>query len=105
MATSQLSPSFKKFAGRTNQGSYDKARTAERVARGIPYSVGSKGTGVVSGIRGVMQKDRQTGEEYPICSVEITIETPEAMRGRKLSGAGLQGYIRDTTPVPLLPTE
>ena len=96
MTKSQMSAGFAKFSAKTTKGSYDEARQNERIGRGIPFPVGAKGTAVVGAIICDETKaDEKTGEKFPRVRVELTVETPEAARGKSLSGSGLMQTIKD----------
>jgi len=96
MAKSTISSGFAKFAAKTTKGAYDEARKGERMGRGIPFPVGTTGTGVVSAvICDTTKKDEKTGEQHPRIRVEIKVETPEEGRGKTLSGPGLMQTIKD----------
>jgi len=96
MSKSQMSAGFAKFSSKTTKGAYDDARQNERIGRGIPFPVGTKGTAVVSSIICDETKaDEKTGKKFPRVRVELSVETPEAARGKKLSGSGLMQTIKD----------
>ena len=94
MAKSKVSAAFQKVASRTTKGAFDEARKAERQARGIPFPIGMKGTGVVSCIVCDMTKAKEGKESVPIVRVELKADTPEGARGKILSGPGLMWMIK-----------
>jgi len=91
MAKSKISKGFAKFANKATSGSFDEARKAERTARGIPFPVGTKGTGIVTVIADEMEIQ---GESTPYVVGEITVLTPEGAKGRKVRTT--QWVIRDS---------
>ena len=95
MAKSQISAGFQKFANKTTKGEYDKARKAERIGRGIPFPIGTKGTGYVSAIICKETKPDNEGVKHPMIRVEVKVEAPEASKGKTLSGPGLMQTIKD----------
>lgn len=94
MAKSNISKDFARFAKKTTKGSFDEARKAERTARGIPFDVGTKGTGVVSAI--ICDTAGDDDDKYPFVAAEITVSTPESAKGKVLKGSGLRWNIRDS---------
>jgi hypothetical protein len=96
MNKSTMSAGFAKFAAKTTKGAYDYARQNERIGRGIPFPVGAKGTAVVSSIIcDETTPDEKSGEKFPRVRVELSVESPEGARGKKLSGPGLMQTIKD----------
>lgn len=95
MTKSQMSAGFAKFASKTTKGGYEEARKGERMGRGVPFPVGTKGTGVVSKVECDETKPDNNGVTYPRIRVEIRAETPEVARGKQLSGSGLMQTIKD----------
>ena len=86
MAKSGMSAGFAKFASKTTKGSYDEARQAERMGRGVPFPTGTKGTAVVGAIVCDETKaDEATGEQFQRVRIELLIETPESHRGKPLT--------------------
>jgi hypothetical protein len=94
MTKSKISKDFARFAKKTTKGTYDEARKAERTARGIPFDVGTKGTGVVSAI--ICDTAGEDDDKYPYVAAQITVSTPEGGKGKVLQGSGLRWNIRDS---------
>ena len=95
MTKSKVSPGFAKFAAKTTTGKFDEARRAERMGSGVPFDIGQKGTGVVSAVICDETKPDSQNIRHPRIRVEIKVETPEAGRGKTLSGNGLMQTIKD----------
>ncbi len=94
MSKTNVSAGFAKFATKTTKGKFDEARKGERMGRGVPFPVGTTGTGIVSAIICDEGKDAE-GVKFPRGRIEIKVETPESGRGKMLSGSGLMQNIKD----------
>ena len=95
MAKSTVSAGFAKKAAKTTKGDFDKARKGERFGRGIPFPVGTIGTGYVSALICDQTKPEPDGIKHSRVRVELCVETPESGRGKTLSGIGLMQIIKD----------
>lgn len=96
MTKSAISAKFAKFAAKTVQGEFDKARKQESMAGGCPLPVDTRGVALVAEISCTETKIKQDGTGGdPMVSIRFEVETPEDYRGKVLSGPGLMFVIKD----------